>query len=87
MYLHPGGNKVLRTADIIGIFDLDKTTVSGRTREFLNQKEKQKRVVLLDDDLPQSFIIMANKKGEKVYLSQISAKTLFARTHSLLSEE
>jgi len=83
MYLHPGGNCVLRTDDIIGIFDLDKTTVSKRTRAFLNEKEKQNKVVLLDDDLPQSFIVTATGKEEKVYLSQISSKTLYMR----LSEE
>lgn len=83
MYLHPGGNCVLRTDDIIGIFDLDKTTVSKRTRAFLNDKEQQNKVVLLDDDLPQSFIVTAKGKEEKVYLSQISSKTLYMR----LSEE
>ncbi|MBR5783012.1 MAG: DUF370 domain-containing protein [Clostridia bacterium] len=83
MYLHPGGNHVIRADDIIGIFDIDKTTVSKRSREFLNKKEKQNIVILLDDDLPQSFIVTAKKDRERVYLSQISSKTLYLR----LSEE
>lgn len=83
MYLHPGGNFVIRADDIIGIFDLDKTTVSKRSRAFLNTKEKQNKVILVDDDLPQSFIITSKGKTEKVYLSQISSKTL----HIRLSEE
>ena len=83
MYLHPGGECVIRTADIIGIFDMDKATVSKRSREYINAKEKQKKVILLDDDLPQSFIITAKGKKEKVYLSQITSKTLYMR----LSEE
>ena len=79
MYLHPGSNCVLRTEDIIGIFDLDKTTVSKRTRAFLNEKERQNKVIVLDDDLPQSFIVTAKGKEERIYLSQISSKTLHMR--------
>ncbi len=83
MYFHPGGNQVIKKADLIGIFDIDKTTVSKRTRAYLNAKEKQNKVVLLDDDLPQSFIVTKKGENEKVYLSQISSKTLYMR----LSEE
>ena len=83
MYFHPGGNQVIKKADLIGIFDIDKTTVSKRTRAYLSAKEKQNKVVLLDDDLPQSFIVTKKGESEKVYLSQISSKTLYMR----LSEE
>lgn len=83
MYFHPGGNQVIRKTDLVGIFDLDKCTVSKKTRSFLNEKEKQNKVILLDDDLPQSFIIATKGNEEKVYLSQISSKTLYMR----LSEE
>ena len=83
MYLHPGGNHVIKATDIIGIFDLDNTTVSKYTRAFLNQKEKDQSLTVLDDDLPQSFIVTVKNGKEKVYLSQISSKTLNMR----LSEE
>ena len=83
MYFHPGGNIAIRNSDLIGIFDIDKTTVSKRTRAYLSAKETQNKVILLDDDLPQSFIIAVKGKEEKVYLSQISSKTLYMR----LSEE
>ncbi|MBQ6947518.1 MAG: DUF370 domain-containing protein [Clostridia bacterium] len=79
MYLHLGGNGVVRTKDIIGIFDLDKTTVSASTRGYLAAKEKQKKVVTLGEGLPQSFVITANKKKEALYLSPISAGTLAKR--------
>ena len=35
MYLHIGGETVINTKDIIGIFDLDTSTMSYKTREFL----------------------------------------------------
>lgn len=83
MYFHPGGSIAIKNTDLVGIFDLDKCTVSKRTRFFLNEKEKQNKVILLDDDLPQSFIIATKGNEERVYLSQISSKTLYMR----LSEE
>ena len=36
MYLHLGGDKVVKTKDIIGIFDMDTSTVSKNTRDYLN---------------------------------------------------
>ena len=35
MYLHLGMDKVITFDEIIGIFDLDTTTVSKRTRDYL----------------------------------------------------
>ena len=40
MYLHLGQETVVRERDIIGIFDLDNTTVSRHTRKTLNEAEK-----------------------------------------------
>ncbi len=79
MYLHLGGNGVVKTRDIIGIFDLDKTTVSARTRGFLAAKEKQKKVRVLGEGLPQSFVLTATKQTETLYLSPISSGTLAKR--------
>ena len=35
MYLSIGDDLAVRSASVIGIFDLDNTTTSKRTREFL----------------------------------------------------
>ena len=40
MYLHLGQSTVIRDRDIIGIFDLDITSQSYRTRQYLNRAEK-----------------------------------------------
>ena len=40
MYLHLGMDKVITFDEIIGIFDLDTTTVSKRTREDRARAEK-----------------------------------------------
>ncbi len=84
MFLHLGHNFVVRKKDIIGIFDLDKTTVSPRTRAYLAAKEKQKKIISDGEALPQSFII-THHHDEKVFLSSVTAKTLARR--KVMTEE
>ena len=45
MYLHLGMDKVITFDDIIGIFDLDTTTVSKISRNYINGAEKNGEVV------------------------------------------
>lgn len=81
MYLHLGMDKVITFDEIIGIFDLDTTTVSKRTRDYLSKAEKAGIVENVCYDIPKSFIVCRDKKGnEKVYISQISSSTLLKRT-------
>lgn len=83
MYLHLGQSVVVHQKDIIGIFDLDNTSSSLRTRKFLEQAEKEGRVIVVTDDLPKSFVICKNKSGQDiVYLSQLSSATLRGRAEN-----
>ena len=45
MYIHLGRDYVLNDRDIIGIFNLETTTISPRGREFLNYAQKNGAVV------------------------------------------
>ena len=67
MYLHLGGDKVVKTKDIIGIFDMDTSTVSKNTREYLKKSEKSGDVVTVSYDLPKSFIVVQERKSKKKY--------------------
>lgn len=80
MYLHLGQNTVITHDEIIGIFDLDNTTVSKKTRDYLGVAEKQGRIHVVSNELPKSFIVCNQKDEIKVYLSQISCATLLKRT-------
>ena len=77
MYLHLGQNTVITTQEIIGFFDMDNTTVSKTTRDFLAQAEKSVRVKYVSYDLPKSFIVT---KDQTVYISPVSVATLMGRT-------
>ena len=41
MYLHLGGDIVVRSSDIIGIFDIENTSVSKLTKEYLGEQENR----------------------------------------------
>ncbi|MGM9993760.1 MAG: extracellular matrix regulator RemB [Candidatus Avigastranaerophilus sp.] len=80
MYLHLGQETVVMQEDIVGIFDLDNTTVSKPTRDYLAKAEKDKRVFNVSFELPKTFVLTNNKKeGSRVYISQISSSTLLKR--------
>lgn len=80
MYLHVGASVVIPEGDVLGIFDLDNTTSSRVTRDFLARAEKAGQVVAVGDDLPKSFLLCRDQKGKvTVYLSQLSTATLLKR--------
>ena len=79
MYLHIGGNYFIKSRHIVGIFDIDKTTVSQRTREFLSASEKKNEIIYTTSDLPRSFIIYKENGISKVYVTQLSSATLQKR--------
>ena len=79
MYLHLGQDVLIKKSDIIGIFDMDKATVSKRTRMFLEQKQKENKVINAATDIPKSFIVCNWGMDVVVYISQISAQTLLKR--------
>ncbi len=73
--------------DIIGIFDLDTSTNSKRTRDYLSAAELQGDVISITNELPKTFIVCRSKErksGRIIYLSQISSTTLLKRSFKLL---
>ena len=73
MYIHLGEDTLVKGDDIIGIFDLDNTTVMKSTREYLKKASKEKRVINVSYDLPKSFVVM---KDKTVYLSPFNVSTI-----------
>lgn len=79
MYLHLGQDTVISTENILGIFDMDTSTISKSTRNYLSLAEKNKRVVNVSSELPKSFIVCVENGEITVYISQISSQTLQKR--------
>ena len=75
MYLHIGEDTVIRDRDIIGIFDMDTSTVNKATRDYLKKAEQEKRVVYVNYDLPKCFVVT----DKKIFISPINTSTLSKR--------
>ncbi len=80
MYLHLGHETVVRLQDIIGIFDIETSSVGKETRWFLSRAEKNLMVTNVSNDLPKSFVVCSDNGAIRVYISQISTATLKRRT-------
>ena len=64
MFIQITKDKYIRQKDIIGIFDLDTSTVSGVTKNFLSRAEKENKIAGINI-LPKSFILT----DDKIYFS------------------
>lgn len=80
MYLHLGNDFIVNEKYVIGIFDLEKSSVSKYTRDFLAEATKADRVINCTEEMPKSYIVtMDENLTEKVYISQLSCATLKKR--------
>lgn len=76
MYLYLGGESAVKTEKIIGIFDMDTSTVNKATRDYLSKAEKEKRIVYVNYELPKSFVVCE----DKIYVCPFNTATLLKRS-------
>ncbi|MCQ2464293.1 MAG: DUF370 domain-containing protein [Oscillospiraceae bacterium] len=80
MYVHLGNEISVNDKGIIGIFDIENTSLGNDTREFLKRSSADGNVVNVSYEMPKSFIVCSTgKSAETVYISQISAAALYKR--------
>lgn len=75
VYLHIGNNYSVDVREIIGIFDMDNTTITSYTKKLLDTAQANKTLFLATYELPKTFIITK----DRVYISQLAASTLKKR--------
>lgn len=75
MYVYLGGDTVISTKNIIGIFDMDTSTVNKATRDYLSIAEKNKKIIYVNYELPKSFIVCR----DKIYVCPLNTTTLLKR--------
>ena len=78
MYLPIGNDMSVRTSAVVGIFDMDNTTTSKRTREFLRRAQAEGGVISCDE-LPKSYVVTVEYGMLRVYESAYSVSTLEKR--------
>ena len=83
MFIHIGQDTVVIDKEIIGIFDMDNTTVMKKTIDYLNNAEKEKSVInVAPFELPKSFIVCQTPRGKRIYISPVSVGTILRRIES-----
>jgi hypothetical protein len=79
MFLHLGEDCVVSKNDIIGIFDIETTTISKSTKEFLKKAEKKKQIITVSYEIPKSFVVCKRKNKQIVYICGVASSTLLKR--------
>ncbi|MBQ8742130.1 MAG: DUF370 domain-containing protein [Clostridia bacterium] len=78
LFLSVSQSSSLSCDSVIGIFDMDTSTVSPDTRAFLRSSQSESKLFSDVTDIPKSFVV--SDKG--VTLSQLSSQTLASRSKS-----
>ena len=76
MYVDIDTDSLVNGDDVVGIFDLDNTTVNKFTNEFLNKMQAEGKIEYLVSDIPKSFILM---KDATVFVVELSSQILKKR--------
>ena len=83
MYLHIGNGVNIKKKNIIGIFDLDSSTISGITKKYISKNQRLGNITYADLDLPRAFVLHDDGQGNyKIKLSRISSQGLKIRFES-----
>ena len=83
MYLFLGGDVSVKEDSIIGVFDMDNTTVAKSTRDFLSRAQKNGNIVNVSEELPKSFCLSVDGEKERIYISQVAPATIKKRAGEL----
>lgn len=75
MYLFLGGDISVRSDDVIGIFDIERCSVSRITAEYLSLCQRKGKIVNVSEDMPKSFTVTE----KKTYISNVSNATIIKR--------
>ena len=82
MFIHIGGDVVVRSAEVITIID-HNMTVSKWMRKFLENKEERHQLISVSKEDTKSFVVTK----DKIYCSPISSLTLKRRANFISSLE
>lgn len=80
MYLHIGGEVSVLVSDVVGIFDIEATSTSRMTADFLSKSQKMGRIYSVTNEMPKAFVICT----DYTYITNVSHQTLRKRLKTLM---
>lgn len=78
MYIFLGNDISVLKSDVIGVFDIEKTSVAKSVNDFLGHCQRTGRIYYVSLDMPKSFVVCS----DCVYVTNISANTIRKRVCS-----
>jgi len=75
VYIHLGGERIIRSTELIAIFDLSIEKNSKISKQFLIEAAKAKQTEIIGEEESKSLVVTF----DKVYYSPISSATLKKR--------
>lgn len=78
--MHLGKNETVRDREIVGIFDIEKATLSEDSKKFLSVMQKNYKAVNLASDLPAAFVLTDGEYTDRIYITSLSARVLKNRS-------
>lgn len=77
MYIHLGGERVIRSSELIAIFDISIEKSSKISKQFVNHAKEEKILVNIGEEDPKSIVVTR----DTVFYSPISSTTLKKRVN------
>ena len=82
MYLEIGNDLLIQSRSVVGIFDLDNSSWSKRTRAFLEAAQEDGELIDAAEELPKSFVLTQEFGAQHIYLTKYNAAVLMKRLES-----
>lgn len=77
MYIHLGGEKIIRSAELVAIFDISIEKSSKISKQFVSHARQEKNVEYIGEEEAKSIVVTKST----VYYSPISSSTLKKRAN------
>ncbi|ALP36754.1 DUF370 domain-containing protein [Paenibacillus sp. 28ISP30-2] len=81
MYIHLGGEKIIRSSELVAIFDISIKKSSKISKQYVNHAQQQKHVEMIGEEEAKSIVVTQNT----VYYSPISSTTLKKRANQFVA--
>ncbi len=79
MYLHICKNMIIKTENIIGIFDINSIKETKEFQELFFQLKERNQLIDISESMQKSFILIKENQENKAYISNVSVATLEKR--------
>lgn len=81
MYIHLGGEKIIRSSELVAIFDISIEKSSKISKQYVNHAQQQKHIEMIGEEEAKSIVVTQNT----VYYSPISTTTLKKRANQFVA--